>query len=278
MGPPSGAANTFASERPTGPMEMRRVPCGHVNDWYDADPHLDPVVAASYDASGAEEFAPPLVEAAVDVIAGFAGHGAAIEFAIGTGRIALPLSKRGIAVHGMDISEPMLEQLRAKAGAERIRATRGDMTTTLMGDDFAVAYLVYNTIMNLRTQEAQVACFANAARHLRPGGRFVIETMVPQLRRLGPQETIRPFSVSPQHLGFDEYVDLVNQILVSHHYHIDGDRVRTTSPAFRYVWPAELDLMARLAGLELEYRWADWRRSPFTGDSTGHVSVWRKPT
>jgi SAM-dependent methyltransferase len=242
------------------------------------DPHLDPIVAASYDGSSAHEFEPRAIEAAVDVLAELAGDGTAVEFAIGTGRIAVPLTERGIDVQGVDISEPMLGQLRAKPGAHRISTTIGDMTTTVVGDDFSVVYLVYNTIMNLRTQEAQVACFANAARHLHPGGRFVIETMVPELRRLGPGETIRPFDVSSQHLGFDEYIDLVDQILVSHHFHIDGDRVRTSSPPFRYVWPAELDLMARLAGLELEHRWADWERTPFSGDSTGHVSVWRKPT
>lgn len=249
-----------------------------MSDWRDLpDPHLDPIVAATYDRSGAAEFEPSSIEAAVDVLAGLAGDGGAVEFAIGTGRIALPLAGRGIAVSGMDISRPMLEQLRAKPGADLVRATVGDMTATLLGDDFAVTYLVYNSIMNLRTQEAQVACFANAARHLRPGGRFVVETIVPELRRLGPGETIRPFEVSSTHLGFDEYIDPVDQILLSHHYHIEGDRVRVSSPAFRYVWPAELDLMARLAGLELEHRWADWRRAPFTGDSTGHVSVWRKP-
>lgn len=249
-----------------------------MKDWLDApDAHLDPIVAAAYDSSKADKFETLLIETAADLLAELAGDGAAVEFAIGTGRIGLPLANRGIAVHGIDISQPMLDQLHAKPGADRIHTSIGDMTTTVLGDDFAVAYLVYNTIMNLRTQEGQVACFANAARHLRPGGRFVVETMVPELRRLGPGETIRPFNVTSHHLGFGEYIDLVDQILISHHYHIDGDRVRTSSPAFRYVWPAELDLMARLAGLELEYRWADWDRAPFTGESTSHVSVWQRP-
>lgn len=257
---------------------MLRVLSLQMHDRYDTpDPHLDPVVAASYDASNADEFEPRYVDAAVDVLAELAGDSDAVEFAIGTGRIALPLAKRGIAVHGIDISEPMLEQLKAKPGSDRILTTIGDMTTTVVGEGFAVAYLVYNTIMNLRTQELQVACFANAARHLRPGGRFVIETMVPELRRLSPGETFLPFDVSSRHIGFDEYVDLVNQILLSHHYHIDGDRVRTSSSPFRYVWPAELDLMARLASLDLEHRWADWERTPFTGDSYGHISIWQKP-
>ena len=241
------------------------------------DAHLDPVVAAAYDSSSAREFEPDYIEAVVDVLEELAGDGAAIEFAIGTGRIALPLAGRGTPVSGIDISEPMLDQLRAKTGADRVQAAVGDMTSTFVGKGFSLAYLVYNTIMNLRTQEAQVACFANAARHLRPGGRFVVEVMVPELRRLGPTETVRPFDLSPQHLGFDEYSDLVDQILVSHHYHFDGDRVRRSSLPMRYVWASELDLMARLAGLELEHRWADWQRAPFTDASTGHVSVWLKP-
>ncbi len=240
------------------------------------DAHLDPVVAAAYDSSAARELEPEFVEAVVELLEELSGGGAAVEFAIGTGRIALPLAQRGIPVSGMDISEAMLAQLHAKPGGDEIDVTVGDMTTSVIGGEFSLAYLVYNTIMNLRTQEAQVACFENASRHLRAGGRFVIEVMVPELRGLGPGETIRPFDLSPDHLGFDEYVDLVDQILLSHHFHFDGDKVRRSSPAFRYVWPAELDLMARLAGLELEDRWADWQKTPFTGDSTGHVSVWRK--
>lgn len=249
-----------------------------MNDWLDApDAHLDPVVAASYDGLSSTQRELEVIEGTVETLAWLAGDGPAVEFAIGTGRIALPLAERGIAVHGMDISQPMLDQLQAKPGADRVATTIGDMTSTVLGDDFSIAYLVYNTIMNLRSQELQVACFENAARHLRPGGRFVIETMVPELRRLGSGETILPFNLSARHLGFGEYVDFVNQILLSHHYHIDGDRVRTSSPGFRYVWPSELDLMARLAGLKLEHRWADWQRTPFTGDSTSHVSVWQKP-
>ena len=254
-----------------------------MTDWrHTPDPHLDPVVAAAYDTGHAIEFEASSIEPAVAVLAELAADGAALELAVGTGRIALPLAARGVPVHGIDVSQPMLDQLGAKPGAGAIETVRGDMTTTGLDRRFAVVYLVFNTIMNLRTQEAQVACFANAARHLDPGGRFVIETMVPELHRLGSGETILPFDVSPHHLGFDEYVDLVDQILVSHHYHLDGDtaaggRVRTSSPAFRYVWPSELDLMARLAGLELEHRWAGWDRAPFTGTSPRHVSVWRRP-
>ena len=249
-----------------------------MSNWDDVvDAHLDPVVAAVYDSSTADEFKPETISATVDLIADLAGDGRALEFAVGTGRIALPLAERGVPVHGIDLSEPMLDQLLAKPNADRVQTTIGDMTSTVVGDDFAVAYLVYNTIMNLLSQDAQVACFENAARQLRPGGRFVIQTMVPGLHNLGPGERYRPFHVAPHHLGIDEYVDQVNQISRSHHYHIDGDRVRTSSPAFRYVWPSELDLMARIAGMTLEDRWADWNRSTFTGDSPSHVSVWQKP-
>ena len=242
------------------------------------DPHLDPIVAANYDAGHGVEFTARSIATTVDVLAELAGDGPVAEFAIGTGRIALPLADRGVVVSGVDISRPMLEQLAAKPGATRISTTLGDMTTTTMGEDFSLVYLVFNTIMNLRTQDAQVACFMNARQHLRPGGRFVIETMVPELHNLGAGQTILPFDLSATHLGFDEYLDRANQILVSHHYHIDDGRVRTSSPVFRYVWPSELDLMARLAGLQLEHRWADWERTPFTSESAGHVSVWRRPS
>ena len=241
------------------------------------DGHLDPIGAASYNVRHAAKFTPQAVGPAVDLLADLADGGGAVEFAIGTGRLAVPLAEAGVPVSGIDVSEPMLDQLRQKPGAERITLAVGDMTTTRLCADAAVVYLVFNTIMNLRRQQQQVACFRNAAAHLRPGGRFVIETMVPQLRKLPPGETIIPFDVTPEHLGFEEYVDGVQQISVSHHYNIDGDRVRTASPAFRYVWPSELDLMGELAGLTLEHRWADWDRSPFTGDSPSHVSVWRKP-
>lgn len=235
------------------------------------DAHLDPDVADTYDVADGADLDPTMVDVLVD----FASDGPAVEFAIGTGRVALALSARGVAVSGMDISEPMLAQMRTKPGADDVRAVVGDMTTTVLGSDFSVAYLVFNTIMNLRTQEAQVECFRNAARHLRRGGRFVVETMVPQLRGLGMHETVRPFDVSAEHLGFDEYIDLPEQILVSHHYRFRDGRASVSSNAFRYVWPSELDLMAKLAGMELEHRWANWSREPFTGDSHSHVSVWR---
>lgn len=241
------------------------------------DQHLDPHVAADYDAAVADRFDATAVDPAVAVLAELAGDGVAVEFAIGTGRIALPLSATGVEVVGLDISEPMLAELRRKEGADQIALTIGDMTTTRLCSDASLVYLVFNTITNLRSQQQQVDCFRNAAAHLRSGGRFVIENGVPRLRRLPPGETIVPFDVSPHHLGFDEYQDLVDQISISHHYFVNGDRVKVVAGAFRYVWPSELDLMAQLAGMTLESRSSDWQRSPFTGESTGHVSVWRKP-
>lgn len=240
------------------------------------DAHLDPVVAAAYDDPRDEHFDPEVVGATVEVLADLAEGRAAVEFAVGTGRVAIPLAQAGVVVHGIDFSEPMLAELRAKDTDGLVAVTVGDMTETRVGDDAGLVYLVYNTITNLRSQRRQVACFANAAANLAPGGRFVVENGVPRLRDLPPGETIVPFDVSATHLGFDEYIDLVDQISISHHYHIDGDRVRTNSPAFRYVWPSELDLMAELAGMTLEHRWADWDRSAFTGASRSHVSVWRK--
>jgi SAM-dependent methyltransferase len=233
-------------------------------------------VAARYDETSAEMFDPAVVDPAVDFLAGLAGHGAALELGIGTGRIALPLARRGVEVHGIDLSEAMVARLRAKPGAERIGVTVGDFATTTVEGRFSLAYLVFNTINNLTTQDEQVACFQNAAAHLEPGGCFVIEVGVPALQRLPPGETVRAFTVSASRLGFDEY-DVVSQGLISHHYTVVDGRLEVASVPFRYVWPSELDLMARLAGMRLRERWSGWRREPFTSDSTRHVSVWEKP-
>jgi SAM-dependent methyltransferase len=211
----------------------------------------------------------------VGFLADLARGGAALELGIGTGRIALPLAQRGIRVHGIDLSEAMVARLRAKPGAEQVRVTIGDFATTAVEATFSVAYLVANTIMNLTTQDEQVACFRNAAAHLEPNGCFVVEVLVPRLRRLPPGETFQPFAVGPTHLGFDEY-DVARQGLVSHHYWIDDGKVDVFSPPFRYVWPSELDLMARLTGMTLRERWGGWKREPFTSDSAKHVSVWEK--
>src|ERR671930_346033 len=238
--------------------------------------HFGERVAARYDESSADMFAPAVVDPTVDFLAGLAGRGAALELGIGTGRIALPLARRGVRVHGIDLSEAMVARLRAKPGAERIGVTVGDFATTTVDGSFSVAYLVFNTINNLTTQDEQVACFRKVAAHLEPGRCFVIEVGVPALRRLPPGETVRAFHVSAARLGFDEY-DVVSQGLVSHHYRVLDGQLEVNSVPFRYVWPSELDLMARLAGMRLRERWSGWRREPFTSDSSRHVSVWEKP-
>ena len=237
--------------------------------------HFGQRVAARYDESSADMFEPAAVDPVVDFLAELAGDGPALELGIGTGRIALPLSRRGVRVHGLDLSEAMVERLRAKPGAEEIGVTIGDFATTSVEGTFALAYLVFNTIMNLTSQEEQVACFRNVAAHLEPGGCFVIEVGVPELQRLPPGETVRPFDVSADHLGFDE-IDVARQGLISHHYSLVGDRWEVVSIPFRYVWPSELDLMARLAGMTLRERWSGWKREPFTSESRRHVSVWEK--
>jgi SAM-dependent methyltransferase len=237
--------------------------------------HFGEQVAAQYDELSADMFEPAVVDPAVDFLADLAGQGAALELGIGTGRIAVPLARRGIRVHGIDLSEAMVARLRAKPGAEQIAVTIGDFATTSVEGRFLVAYLVFNTIGNLTTQDEQVACFQNAAAHLEPGGCFVIEVGVPQLQRLPPGETVRAFALTPTHLGFDEY-DVASQGLISHHYLIEDGKLDASSLPLRYVWPAELDLMARLAGMALRERWGGWKREPFTSDSTKHVSVWEK--
>lgn len=238
--------------------------------------HFGERVAERYDESSADMFDPAVVGPVVDFLAELAGGGAALELGIGTGRIALPLARRGVRVHGIDLSEAMVARLRAKPGAERIGVTIGDFATTTVAGTFSVAYLVFNTIMNLTTQDEQVACFENVAAHLEPGGCFVIEVGVPGLQRLPPGETFQPFAVGATRLGFDEY-DVVSQGLVSHHYRVVDGRLEVNAVPFRYVWPSELDLMARLAGLRLRERWSGWRREPFTSESRKHVSVWEKP-
>jgi SAM-dependent methyltransferase len=241
-----------------------------------AEDYFGKRVAERYDESSADMFDPAVVDPAVDFLAELVGDGAALELGIGTGRIALPLARRGIRVHGIDLSEAMVARLRAKPGAERIDVTIGDFATTTVEGTFAVAYLVFNTIMNLTTQDEQIACFRNVAAELEPGGCFVIEVGIPALRRLPPGETVRPFHLSATKLGLDEY-DFASQSLVSHHYTVVDGKLEVGSMPFRYVWPSELDLMARLAGMALRGRWGGWKREPFTSDSTGHVSVWEKP-
>lgn len=238
--------------------------------------HFGGNVAPGYDARSAHMFNPAVLGPTVDFLAELAGGGRALELAIGTGRVGLPLSQRGTPVHGIEMSEAMVAQLREKPGSDKIAVAIGDMATTWIPGTFRLVYLVYNTITNLLAQDEQVECFRNAAAHLEPGSCFVVEVFVPELQRLPPGETARPFHVGGHHLGFDTF-DLVNQQLVSHHYWVSGDRVDTFRSPHRYVWPSELDLMARLAGMRLRERWSDWKRSPFTADSRSHISVWEKP-
>lgn len=242
------------------------------SDVWDAD------TAAAYDDDVADRATPETITPTVDYLVELAGGGAALEFAIGTGRVAVPLHERGVRVSGIELSQPMIDVLRTKASAAQISVAQGDMATVRVAGEFSLVYLVFNTISNLRTQTEQVECFRNAARHLTPRGRFVIELWIPPLRSMPPGQNAVPFDVSEGHLGFDTY-DVVTQECTSHHYtrRPDGS-IRYSVGHFRYVWPAELDLMAELAGLELEHRYADWDKSPFTSESKSHISVYRKPS
>jgi len=241
------------------------------------DGYFDERVAARYDESAAELFEPAVVDPAVDVLAELAGSGRALELGLGTGRIALPLAQRGVPVHGIELSKAMAAKLREKPGGDEIGVTIGDFATATVDGTFSVAYVVFNTIMNLTTQTAQVACFGNVAAHLEPGGCFVVEVLVPDLRRLPPGDTSRVFDASDTHWGIDEY-DVANQGLVSHHFELVDGRFELVSMPFRYAWPAELDLMAELAAMRLRDRWSGWQREPFTSESRQHVSVWEKPS
>lgn len=241
-----------------------------------ADGWFDDDLAERYDESSDHMFAPDAVEPVVDFVAQLAGDGAALELGVGTGRIALPLASRGVEVHGIELSRAMVERLRAKAGGDALPITIGDFAAVKAPGTFRVAYLVFNTIMNLTSQAAQVACFRNVAAHLEPGGCFVIEVGVPALRLLPPGERFVVFDFGQRHWGIDEY-DVAQQGLISHHFQRVGDRIEKSSGPFRYVWPSELDLMAEMAGMHLRERWAGWRREPFTSESEQHVSVWERP-
>ena len=241
------------------------------SDLWDAD------TARRYDDLSSPMFSSEILDPTVDFLAELAGDGQALELAIGTGRVAVPLSGRGVPVTGIELSEPMVEQLRLKASATEIPVAVGDMATARVVGVFSLVYLVFNTLGNLRTQDEQVACFRNAARHLAPGGHFVIELWVPGIRRLPPGQTAVPFEVTERHTGFDTY-DMTTQQGTSHHYSREPDGTyRYSTSNFRYVWPAECDLMAQLAGLEPAGRWADWTRSEFTSESDSHISAYRLP-
>jgi SAM-dependent methyltransferase len=240
------------------------------------DDHFGEDVAARYDEGVSDKFAPEILGPTIDMLAGLAGDGAALEFAVGTGRVALPLAKRGVPVSGIDLSTAMVDRLRAKDTDHRIDVRIGDIASTRIEGSFRLVFLVFNTIGNLFTQEKQVDCFANAAAHLQPGGYFVIEVGVPDLRLLPPGEDARVFAHAKGYVGYDRYTDLVAQQAVSHHFIVTGKNGREIQTPFRYVHPSELDLMARLAGMSLVDRWAGWDKSAFTKDSTSQVSVWQK--
>jgi SAM-dependent methyltransferase len=233
-------------------------------------------VAETYDATYKAMFESSVLDPTVDRLVDLARGGPVLEFAAGTGRVTLPLSARGIALHGLELSPHMAEQLRAKPGADAVGVTVGNMTTTKVAGTFTLVYVVANSIMNVTTQEDQVAVFANAAAHLGPGGRFVVEVIVPQLRSIPRGEIGRVFILDANHVGIETFDDLVGQIAWSHHWiEVEGRLVRHAAP-YRYVWPSELDLMARLAGFRLQERWADWHRAPFTSESTTQVAVFEK--
>jgi SAM-dependent methyltransferase len=241
-----------------------------------AENYFDEWVAQGYERLWPNLFRPAVVGPAVAFLADLAGGGAVLELGLGTGRLAFPLSHRGLNVRGIELSPAMVAQLRAQPGSEGIEVTIGDFATAKVDGVFRLVYLVRNAIMNLTTQDEQVQCFSNAAAHLEPGGCFVVEVLVPPWQRLPPGESFLPFDVSATHIGFDE-IDVATQKSWSHHsWFIDGEAKRFSAP-FRYVWPAELDLMARLAGMTLCQRWGDWNREPFSGQSHSHVSVWQKP-
>ncbi|HEY1828068.1 MAG TPA: class I SAM-dependent methyltransferase [Acidimicrobiales bacterium] len=232
-------------------------------------------VAEHYDASTGYEHVPEVIESTVDFLAALVGDGRALELAIGTGRIAVPLRRRGVPVAGIELSEEMVAVLQQKPGAADIEVVIGDMAEARVEGTFSLAFLVFNTIGNLTSQDWQVECFVNAARHLAVGGHFVIEVLIPPLRRLPQGQRFVPFDVSATHVGVDE-LDVTTQMGTSHHFYIGEGKGRVFAMPWRYVWPSELDLMARIAGMELRERWADWERRPFTAESYQHVSVWEK--
>ena len=233
--------------------------------------------AQSYDTEDRGMFAPEVLEPVADRLAALAGSGRALEFAVGTGRVAIPLAERGVPVTGIELSEPMITRLREKVSEAALPVITGDMATTRAPGEFTLVYLVYNTIGNLLTQAEQVETFRNAARHLGPGGRFVIELGVPELRALPAGQDAMVFHNSPGYIGLDTY-DVVKQHLTSYHFRFGDSRQASLSRSpHRYIWPAELDLMAQLAGFDLESRHADWQGAEFTAESGSHVSAYRLP-
>jgi SAM-dependent methyltransferase len=261
-------------DRTPGPP-TRQPPDNSADGWFPES------VAAEYDDAPGGANAPEAIAPVVRLLEELADGGPVLEFAVGTGRIAAPLAARGVPVHGIELSRAMAARVPDKPGGAAVDITIGDMTTTRVPREFSLVYLVFNTISNVTTQDGQVDVFVNAAAHLRAGGLFLIEVGLPGLRRLPPGQDTVPFSVAPDHrgggyVGFDQY-DVVSQEFTSNHVTVEPDGTgRFRRIPFRYAWPAEMDLMARLAGMRLQHRWADWERSPLTADSTKHISVWVK--
>jgi SAM-dependent methyltransferase len=265
---------TLASRNPVARSAPPAIASATVTD---DDGYFGEAVASRYDNDESEMFSDAVISSTVDVLAELAGTGGrALEFAVGTGRIALPLAQRGIEVHGIDMSRAMVARLKAKPGGDAIATTIGDFATARVDGPFSLAYLVFNTVMNLTSQEEQVACFRNAADHLAPGGCFLVEVMIPQLRRLPPGQTVLPYQHSDTGWAYDVY-DTATQASSSNYVKVVDGVGSFWSVPFRYVWPAELDLMAQLAGMRLRDRWEDWDRRPFTHESDKHISVWEKP-
>ena len=236
----------------------------------------DAEIAQIYDETNARMFDPDVLAPVLDLLEEAAQGGPALELAVGTGRVALPLAARGVPTAGLELSGPMADRLRAKPGADSLAVTVGDMTTTVVPGEFSLVYIVANSLMNVTTQQEQLAVFANAAAHLKRGGRFVVELMVPQPHRVPPGDSARVFTLEADHVGIETFDDPVGQIAWSHHWIHVRDRLVRHSAPYRYIWPAELDLMGLLAGLRLRERWAGWDRAPFTAASTGQVAVFEK--
>lgn len=236
----------------------------------------DQQLAEVYDETYEAEFRPEVLDPMVDVLEEVAAGGPALEFAVGTGRVALPLATRGVPVQGIELSPHMADRLRAKPGADKVAVTVGDMCTTRLSDQFTLVYIVANSLMNVTTQREQLAVFANAAEHLTTPGFFVVELIVPQLQRVPPGEVARVFTLEEDHVGVETFDDLVGQIAWSHHWMCVDDRLVRHSAPYRYVWPSELELMGALAGLQLQDRWANWHRDPFTSTSPRQVAVFAK--
>lgn len=214
-------------------------------------------------------------ENAIHTLVTLAQGGQALEFGIGTGRIALPLQSMGVEVHGIDASQAMIARLRSKPGGERVNVALGDFSEVDMQRKYALVYVMFNTIFGPLTQEDQIRCFENAARHLAPGGVFAIEAFVPDLKRFTDGQSLRVIDLDNTTLQMDAaQVDIPRQLITAQHVHLSAQGIQIYPVRLRFIWPAEMDLMARLAGLRLRNRWGGWEQSAFTADSPRHISLY----